>query len=551
MKSLRVSKPPCVMQRSCWKSLLASTALFAITIAGSAQHLTFVTNRVALGAEDYIDWGSYGFGSSAFPAGSNLLTHSGLSFRVSDPLVGGGFFDVHNTRAPGPSDLLPTEPALRTPYTSPNGKLRIEFATPVARVGAQVENRNVNFDIGPTYNAYLDVFSGTTLLGEFTLIHTVQNLLDGSAPFLGVLSDAANITAVEFYVTSFNEFWLNEVSLSLQPAPRPVPIVLRNPQSQSAVAGINITFVVLATGPLPLNYQWLLNGANLVDIGRDSGSRSNVLAISNVQTSDAGNYQVIVTNSYGSATSAVATLTVQGCEALPSITCPPNITVGFANEQGAVVAFAATATDVCSTVTIACLPASGSPFPIGTNFIVCTASDVSGHSASCAFEVLVHGARGVKQSVLADLIALRSTVNGGQAAERLEDATDELAESLATRLWLDETHVQAKLGEEMFDEEKETVHELHELVRSKTSSILERAVKDLLEELVRADRLLAMVAIQDATQADGSLEAFAAANKVLAEGDRDLAQGRPDEAVDDYGKAWAKAAHRLGKTTHD
>jgi len=67
---------------------------------------------------------------------------------------------------------------------------------------------------------------------------------------------------------------------------------------------------VTATGTAPLNYQWQVNGANLTDNGRITGSQSNLLALVGVLLTDAGNYQVIVTNAYGSATSAVATLAI-------------------------------------------------------------------------------------------------------------------------------------------------------------------------------------------------------------------------------------------------
>jgi hypothetical protein len=49
---------------------------------------------------------------------------------------------------------------------------------------------------------------------------------------------------------------------------------------------------------------------NVTDNARISGSLTNILMISNVLVSDAGSYQVVVTNAYGSTNSAVTTLTV-------------------------------------------------------------------------------------------------------------------------------------------------------------------------------------------------------------------------------------------------
>src|SRR5207237_6586926 len=54
----------------------------------------------------------------------------------------------------------------------------------------------------------------------------------------------------------------------------------------------------------PFNYQWYVIDLPMAD-ATNSG-----LAFNNVQTTDAGLYTVVVTNSWGSVTSAVATLTV-------------------------------------------------------------------------------------------------------------------------------------------------------------------------------------------------------------------------------------------------
>jgi hypothetical protein len=69
-------------------------------------------------------------------------------------------------------------------------------------------------------------------------------------------------------------------------------------------------FSVGASGTAPLSYQWYFNGTNLTDGPNISGSISNVLTLSNVQTTNGGSYLVAVTNIAGSVTSAVATLMV-------------------------------------------------------------------------------------------------------------------------------------------------------------------------------------------------------------------------------------------------
>jgi hypothetical protein len=81
------------------------------------------------------------------------------------------------------------------------------------------------------------------------------------------------------------------------------------PSSLTALVGMPTTFAVGVSGTLP-NYQWKFNGANLTDSSRITGSHSNVLSIVQALQSDAGTYQLFMTNSFGNNQSAVATMAV-------------------------------------------------------------------------------------------------------------------------------------------------------------------------------------------------------------------------------------------------
>jgi len=83
------------------------------------------------------------------------------------------------------------------------------------------------------------------------------------------------------------------------------PVITTQPRSQTNDVGSNVTFSVAASSIGPQTYQWRFNGANL------PGANSAGIAVNNIQTTNAGNYDVIVSNNYGSITSAVATLTVR------------------------------------------------------------------------------------------------------------------------------------------------------------------------------------------------------------------------------------------------
>src|SRR5439155_8054508 len=84
------------------------------------------------------------------------------------------------------------------------------------------------------------------------------------------------------------------------------PSVAVQPQSQTVTAGSNASFSVSAGGTPPLSYQWTFNGTSL------PGGTAASLTLTNVQTANAGYYQVRVSNVFGSVLSAVANLSVVG-----------------------------------------------------------------------------------------------------------------------------------------------------------------------------------------------------------------------------------------------
>jgi autotransporter-associated beta strand protein len=86
----------------------------------------------------------------------------------------------------------------------------------------------------------------------------------------------------------------------------PAVTISQSPVSQSIDVGQPVTFEVLASSTSALGYQWRFNGTPI------TGAASvNTFSIASVQLTNAGNYDVIITNQTGSsATSQVAVLTV-------------------------------------------------------------------------------------------------------------------------------------------------------------------------------------------------------------------------------------------------
>ncbi len=82
------------------------------------------------------------------------------------------------------------------------------------------------------------------------------------------------------------------------------PQITSQPASRTALLSASTTFTVAAASAPAPGYQWRKSGSAI------SGATSASYTVGFVQASDAGNYDVVVTNSAGAATSATATLTV-------------------------------------------------------------------------------------------------------------------------------------------------------------------------------------------------------------------------------------------------
>lgn len=90
----------------------------------------------------------------------------------------------------------------------------------------------------------------------------------------------------------------------LFPPANMAPVIIFQPQAQTVAAGASASFSVIASGTAPLTYQWRKDGTNI------DGSTNAIHTITNVGTSDAGSYTLIVSDAMGSVLSSNAVLTV-------------------------------------------------------------------------------------------------------------------------------------------------------------------------------------------------------------------------------------------------
>jgi hypothetical protein len=139
--------------------------------------------------------------------------------------------------------------------------------------------------------------------GSLTLDQTtVAAILRTSAAsfFTGALDEVALWNRMLTF-TEIQELHTAGVPPPIMPNP---PEITLQPVSQSLLTGSKVTFSSLATGASPLDAQWRKDGTPL------PGETNFTLMFTNIALGHAGNYDVIVTNPFGQATSQVATLTV-------------------------------------------------------------------------------------------------------------------------------------------------------------------------------------------------------------------------------------------------
>ncbi|MEI6076266.1 MAG: Ig-like domain-containing protein, partial [Verrucomicrobiota bacterium] len=102
------------------------------------------------------------------------------------------------------------------------------------------------------------------------------------------------------------------------------PSIVQNPTSLWLHSGSTAIFSALADGTSPLSFQWFKGVTSLSDGGAVTGSTSNTLVISGVGAVDAANYQVVITNGYGSVTSTPVVLTIDDMAPTVVATIPSN-----------------------------------------------------------------------------------------------------------------------------------------------------------------------------------------------------------------------------------
>ncbi|MDB6121677.1 MAG: Immunoglobulin I-set domain protein [Pedosphaera sp.] len=130
-----------------------------------------------------------------------------------------------------------------------------------------------------------------------------QGPATGQIPFDGGVDEVAIYTNALTAAQVLAHYQSGTNSFRAVPTP---PSFLTPPADVTAYSGTPVTFSVVASGTTPLHYQWLRGNSPI------AGATSSALSFTcHYPADDAATFKVVVTNVVGTATSSIATLTVQ------------------------------------------------------------------------------------------------------------------------------------------------------------------------------------------------------------------------------------------------
>ncbi len=195
-----------------------------------------------------------------------------------------------------------TEPAINTFST-----FLSDNPAPSDEVSADLSERDkTNASRGKPYDYVLPSFALTNYLTNVVVgTHTFPKGLVFDSRVYPTLSDVSPVQLGDSGAQNMQHMAvIKDFLIPVGGANTNPPSITTQPLSQTNALGGNVTLTVVAAGATPLSYQWRFYGSNI------SGATATSYALNNIQPTNGGDYTVVITNAFGSITSAVATLTV-------------------------------------------------------------------------------------------------------------------------------------------------------------------------------------------------------------------------------------------------
>lgn len=236
--------------------------------------------------------------------------------------------------------------------------------------------------------------------------------------------------------------------------------------------------------------------------------------------------------------SAEETVTVKRDTTPPTLVCPLPGPYALAPP----LMLSATATDSLSGPSSMVISQTADRATPGLRWLIYSATDNAGNTTTTACEYVVT-VWATKQPVL-DAINMEIPGALKGDAKKLQEAAKQLDDSLDPSLWNGGSPDPEK-GDKVFQNEKEAVQRLAEILKDKKSGIADAALQDWIEVLVGAGRALAQTAITDAGAGDAKKLEEAA--REMAKAEEAAGGGKPAQAIEHYKNAWKRAQEAIRK----
>jgi hypothetical protein len=281
---------------------------------------------------DYLAVGTYNYaatGSTSHVTQSGTFTDGNLKFHETGLPSGTNWAvtwnDVSQTVA-APTDIVYGGQELTADYSVASplaGGSGVQYvASPVSGTATRPQNGNttVNISFATQYQVSFEVSpsgGGSTSPSATAYYNAGSTISISATPATGYAfsswsaSGSISFASASSASTTATINGTGTITANFS-ASCTAPSISVQPASQTKTVGESVSFSVTASGTAPLSYQWRKGGSSI------GGATGSSYSIASVLASDAGSYDVVVSNACGSATSNAATLTVN--KATPVIT---------------------------------------------------------------------------------------------------------------------------------------------------------------------------------------------------------------------------------------
>ncbi|MBL9135193.1 MAG: immunoglobulin domain-containing protein [Verrucomicrobiales bacterium] len=222
-----------------------------------------------------------------------------------------------------------TSHSLRGGYFGQNDLLEFGDADSGANIEAWINAYNTNIKIPFPFKdnewgmiALVGSATGSTLYTNGLAAATVNQAVDSfgsSTYFFNIGGGGVFNGSGDYFLGNIDEVAVFDKALTADDiqalffAANIAPVIATQPVApdRDVYEGNTVTLSVAATGTPPLRYQWRKGGNDL------SGKTTAELSFASITTGDAGAYDVVVSNDYGSVTSSNVTLVVKPADNVP------------------------------------------------------------------------------------------------------------------------------------------------------------------------------------------------------------------------------------------